>query len=82
MREQVANRRAGRSGGLVEIDDSFLRGDERCERGDRLRDRGEPNRARRVAVCRNLPVRIDDTGGRELDRPAVDLAECLHARRY
>ena len=26
--------------------------------------------------------RIDDPGRGELDRPAVDLAECLHARRY
>ncbi len=82
MREQVANRRTGRAGGLVEVDDSLLGGDERRERGDGLRDRGESNRPRCVAVRRDLPVGIDDTGGRELDRPAVDLAERLHARRY
>ena len=35
-----------------------------------------------VAMGRDWPVRIDDTGGRELDGPAVDLAERLHARRY
>ncbi len=74
VREQVANRRARRAGRLVEVDDPFLRGDERRERGNRLRHRGEPNGARRVATRRSDPVRVDDSRGREVDGPAVDLA--------
>ena len=52
------------------------------ERGDRLRDRGEPHRASAIAARRNVAVGTDDTGGGERDRPVVDLAKCLHARRY
>jgi len=33
-------------------------------------------------VSADLPVPVDDTGGGKLDRPLVDLAKCLHARRY
>ena len=54
VREQVANGRARRPGRLVEVDDALLGGDERRERGDRLRDRSESNRACRVAVRRDL----------------------------
>ena len=82
VREEMANRRAGRPGRLVEIDDALLGCDERRERGDRLRHGCQSDRARRVAVRRHLAAWIDDTGGGELDGPVVDLAKCLHARRY
>ncbi len=82
VREQVADGRSGRAGRLVEIDDPFLRGDERRERGDRLRHRRETNRAPDVTVRRDPAFVIDHTRGGELDRPVVDLAKRLHAARY
>ena len=82
VREQVADGRAGRAGRLVEVDDPFLRGDERRERGDRLRHRRETDRAPDVTVRRDPAFAIDHTRGGELDRPVVDLAKCLHAARY
>ena len=36
----------------------------------------------RIAERRRCPSAIDDARGCELDGPAVDLAKCLHARRY
>ena len=52
VREQVAHRRAGRPGRLVEVDDALLGGDERRERAHRLRDRGEARPARRASPRR------------------------------
>ena len=69
VREQVADGRAGRAGRLVEVDDPFLRGDERRERGDRLRDRRESHRARRVAAASDAAVR-DRRHRRRRTRPA------------
>src|SRR5207245_8315721 len=69
--EQVTQRRAGRTGGLVEIDGSLLEGHEHGETGEKLRDR----RPRPGDVAR--PVRRDDAvaardSGRGLPRlPAV-----------
>ena len=82
VREQVADRRARRTCRLVEIDNAFLGGDERRERGDRLRHRRETNRGHDVTVRRDLAFGIHRTCRGELDRPVVDLAECLHAARY
>ena len=82
VREQVAHGRAGRTGGLVEVDHPLLRGDEHRERGDGLGHRGKSNGECGIAVRRGASVLIDDTRCREVDRPAVDLAKCLHARRY
>ena len=45
--EQVAHRRAGRAGRLVEVEDPFLGGDEDGAGGRELRDRRPPRRARR-----------------------------------
>ena len=56
VREQVANRRAGRPRRLVEVDDAFLGRDERRERGDRLRHRRETTRlASPRRACRPVP---------------------------
>jgi hypothetical protein len=82
VREEMPYRRTGRAGGLVEVDDTFLGGDDKGERGDGLRDRGEPERTRRLSTHVYRTRRIDDPGSRELDRPVVDLAKRLHARRY
>ena len=81
MREQVPHRRAGRAGGLVEVDDALLRGDQHRERRDGF-DTEASRTAREVLASVERPGRIDDTGGGELDRPVVDLAKCLHAPRY
>ena len=58
--EQVPHGRAGRAGRLVEVDDALLGGDERGERADRLRDRGEAGRRgacrRGVAIVPSAPV--------------------------
>ena len=80
VREQVPDRRAGRAGGLVEVDHALLGGDHRRERRHGLRHGGEPNDARGVASGRHGTGRIDDSRGGELGRPVVDLAKCLHAR--
>ena len=82
VREQMPHGRAGRTGGLVEVDDALLRRDQRGQGGNGLRHRGEPHGAGRFPANVNVPGRIDDTGSGELDRPVVDLAESLHARRY
>ena len=74
VREQVANRRAGRPRRLVEVDDAFLGGDERRERGDRLRHGREANGSRRLAARVDPALGVDDTRGGELDGPLVDLA--------
>ena len=81
MREEMPNGRAGRPRGFVEVDDSLLGGDEQTERGDGLRDRGEVEGPARVAM-RLDASREHDPGGCERHRPALDLAECLHAARY
>ena len=80
--QQVADGRSRRAGRLVQIDDSFLGGHEHRQRGDRLRDGGKADRAPRVAMGLHAPAAEDDPGGRERDRPLVDLAKGLHARRY
>jgi hypothetical protein len=82
VREQVADGRAHRAGRLVQVDDAFLGGNENGQRRHRLGHGGEPHGSRRVAAHRDVPGGIDDTGRRKLDGPAVDLAECVHARRY
>ena len=82
VREEMADRRARRPRRLVQIDDALLGCDEHRERRHRLRDGSQSHRARRVAVRRHLATWIDDARGSELDRPVVDLAKRLHARRY
>jgi hypothetical protein len=80
--EQVPNGRAGRAGRFVEVDDTFLCGNEQSKRGDGLRDRGQPHDARDVALGRDDAGGIDNASGGKPDEPAVDLAKCLHAARY
>src|SRR3970282_1723105 len=46
----MPNRRARRSGLLVEVDDTLLGGDEHCERDYGLRDRGQPHGASGIAA--------------------------------
>ena len=77
VREQMPHGRAGRPGRLVEVDDALLGGDERRERADGLRHRGERNGAERVAAGRDRAVGAGDAGRRERDVPAVDLAQSL-----
>ena len=60
VREQVANGRAGRAGGLVEVDDSLLRGDEHRDRGRELRHRRPREIAALVAARR-----LDGAGDRK-----------------
>ena len=74
VREQVANRRAGRPRRLVEVDDAFLGRDERRKRGDRLRHGREANGSRHLAARVDPALGVDDTRCGELDRPLVDLA--------
>src|SRR5205085_476852 len=50
VREQVAHRRAGRAGGLVELEETLLRRDENGNRRRRLRDRGPAEGALEVAA--------------------------------
>ena len=54
----MAHGRAGWPGRLVEIDDTFLGGDEERERDDRLRDRGEADDRLRVPVGLDAAVRL------------------------
>ena len=82
MREKVPHRRPGWAGGLVEIDDALLRGDERRERRDGLRYGCESDGSRNVPACRDGPAAVDHAGRGELDGPLVDLAKGLHAARY
>ena len=79
VREQVPERRAGRPGRLVEVDEPLLRGDEHRDRGRELRHRRPREAAARVAARR-----LDRAGhadGDVLARPSVDLAQRLHERR-
>ena len=82
VREKMANRRARRPRRFVQIDDALLGRDEDREGRHRLRDGRQSHRMRRVAARRHLATWIDDARGSELDGPVVDLAKCLHARRY
>ena len=81
----MPNGRARRAGRLVEVDDPFLRGDERRERGDRLRHRGEPNGARRVATRRatpsasTTPAAAKSTGQPSIWRSACTRGDTSHA---
>src|SRR5207244_6047601 len=82
VREEVPYRRAGRAGGLVEVDRPFLGCDESRERGHRLRHRRPPKETPRVAAARPYALVADD-GDRDVPgRPAVDLPERLHGGRY
>ena len=82
MCQKMPNCRTGRSGRLVEVDDTLFGADKQCERGDGLRDRSEAHRASGIAARRNGAVGTDDTGGCIRNRPPVELAKCLHAARY
>ena len=78
MREQMPHRRAGRPGGLVEVDRPLLGGDERRQRGDRLRHRGPAEDERRRPTPRDLALRAQDGDGHVLGRPVVYLPERVH----
>ena len=82
MRQEVADGRARRPRRLVQIDDAFLGGNENRERRDGLGDGCQSHRMRCISARRHFAAWIDDAGGGEWDRPVVDLAKCLHARRY
>ena len=79
MREQMPYGRAGRPGCLVEVDDAFLCGDQYCQGGDGLGNRSEADAARGVSPVSTLPSRGHHSRRGERDRPALDLAERLHA---
>ncbi len=78
--EQVTHRRAGRPGRLVEVDDAFLGGDERRERADGLRDRGEEDGATGIAVRRDRGGCVGHPGRGEGNVPHLDLAQSVHFR--
>ena len=82
MREQMPHGRAGRPGRLVQVDDALLGRDENGQGTHRLGDGSEPDRATRVSVGMHFAVAGDHSGRGERDRPALDLAEGLHAARY
>jgi len=78
MGEQVPHGRARRAGRLVEVEDALLRRDEHGEGRHGLGDGREANDTGRVPAADDATLRIDDPGGGEGDRPAVDLAKGLH----
>ena len=70
--EQMAHGRAARAGGLVEVEDPLLGGDEDGAGGRELRDRRPPRRARRRAARREHAARRDGGDRRVRRRPVVD----------
>ncbi len=79
MREQVAERRAGRPGRLVEIDEPFLG---RHEHRNRRRELG--HRRPREPAAHLAVRRFDEPGHADRDvlaRPTVDLAQGIHEPR-
>src|SRR5437899_7449835 len=75
----MTDRRAGRAGGLVEVDHALLGRHETGERRHQLRHRGEPVDACAVTERAELPVRAEDGDGHVLDVPPVDLTQGVHA---
>ena len=78
----MAQRRAGRAGGLVEVDDPLLDRDERSDGGRQLRHRRPAERrvdARRASTSSRPVCHAHGTGGA---RPAVDLPKRVHTRHY
>jgi hypothetical protein len=82
MGEQVAHGRAGRPGGLVEVEHALLGRDQHREGRDRLRHRGQTHRAARVATHRQRALGPGHADGGEGNVPAVDLRKGLHAGGY
>ena len=82
MCEEVAHRRARRSGRLVEVADPFLRSDEDGEGRDGLGHRGEQDSVAGIPAGRNHRIGARHARRREGHVPVVDLEKCLHARRY
>ena len=65
------------TGGLVEVDHSLFRGDERRERGDGLRHRGQANGKCSIAVRRGASVLIDDTWrAKSTGQPSIWRSAC------
>jgi len=77
----VSNRRAWRSGRLVEVHDARLGSNEHRQGDDRLRDRRQPHDPSTVAARRDSPTPIDDPSRGERNGPSIDLAKCLHVAR-
>ena len=77
VREQVPHRRAGRAGGLVEVDDPLLRGDEHGDRRRELRHRGPREGPLHVAE-RGLGAAGDGDGGDARTATPRFAAERLH----
>jgi hypothetical protein len=82
MRQEMADGRARRPGGLVQLDHTFLGRHERGEGGQELRDRGPRKRCSPVAGRARFSGRIGDPNSRSTDGPLLDLPQRLHARRY
>ena len=79
VREQMTERRPGRAGRLVEVDDPLLRGDEHRDRRRELRHRRP--RKPPVPVAHRCLDRADDGDCGVLTRPPLDLAQRVHERR-
>ncbi len=75
MGEEVADRGAGRAGGLVEVDQAVLDGIEDGQGGDELGHRRPAEGVARVAVAGDDPVRTDDRRGGVVGAPVVDGSE-------
>ena len=80
--EQVAYRRAGRAGGLVELERSLFRGHERRQCGRELRHRRPAKAVLRRTVRVDGALGSHDGGRGVVGGPAVDLAERVHRGRY
>ena len=81
VREQMADRRSGRAGRLVEVDGALLGGDEAREGGHQLRHRGASRNVRRAVAARaeTSPPAPEDGGRCVRHVPRVDLTQRLHA---
>ena len=74
----MAQRRAGRAGRVVEVDDPLLDRDEHRDGGRELRHRRPAERRVDAAVRQRRPVRVHHGHGTGGARPAVDLPKRLH----
>ena len=81
VREQVAHRRAGRAGGLVEVDDPLLRRDEHGDRRSRASSPTPRESSRSMSPYDGLDASGDRDGG-VCARPRFDLREAPPSRRH
>ena len=83
MREQVANGRSRRSGGLVEIDGLAIDSRQDRKRSRELRDGRPAEDSIGVAVLGEHAARADERSGSVLGVPAFDRAQgCIEVGRH